>query len=82
MDAGDTVRMKSTRDIYVVACRHGSLVYLCSATPQSCYADEIVLEKEATPAERENTLRALAAGSGTGHRPQCARERLAQEGIV
>ena len=76
MDTGDTVRNKATRITYMVACVHGSVVHLAGFPPITMRMDDLELVREATDGERLAHLRAMADSSSSGHRAECARQRL------
>ena len=76
IDTGDLVRIKHTRDQWLVCCVHDAVVYLNWPGNRTVRLDDIELVRSASTAERHLMLTALAQSSGAGHRPRCARERL------
>ena len=77
IDTGDWVRHKITREKSRVACVHAPIAYLCGHPPVPVRLDDLELLEESTQTDRHALLEDLARGTGNGHRPRCARERLA-----
>lgn len=78
MDTGDLIRHKHTGDLHLVACVHPPHVYPIGWPSSPFRLDDVVLIAEALPDDRRMQIEALAASTGDGHRPKCARERLSQ----
>jgi hypothetical protein len=77
IDTGDLVRDKRSGELWNVACVHDYVVFLCRPGDDAVRIDDVHLERQATPEQRQGLLTALAGSSGNGHRPRCARDRLA-----
>jgi len=75
VNCADLVRLKASGEQWRVACVHDYVVYLC-APGDAVRRDDIELVQEATAEQREAMIASLAAGTGEGHRPRCARERM------
>jgi hypothetical protein len=78
MDTGDTIRHKTDRRIEIVACVHGHTAHLIGSEHRQVHVSEWEMVREATDAERMAHLRAMALSTGKGHRPDCARQRVAR----
>lgn len=76
MDTADLIRVKHTGEQWLVACTHGSIVYLNWPGNRTLRRDDVELVQAATATERHALLEALASSSGTSHSPTCARARL------
>lgn len=76
-DTGDLILHKPTRLTYWVACCHDDKwIHTCGPELRLLAADcEIV--RAASESERRENMQAMASSTGPGHRPQCARRRLA-----
>lgn len=79
MDTGDIIRHKRTRETFWVACCHPPIVYPIGWPSTPLRLDDVELIAEATDAERAMHIEALSQSTGAGHRPRCARERLAAQ---
>ena len=77
MDTGDKVRRKISGVYEIVSCVHPPIVYLIGYPPTPVRLDELELIEEATDTARQALLEDIAKSSGNGHRPRCARERIA-----
>lgn len=75
LDTGDIVMHDAL--VRMVCCSHDGYVRLAGHPDVPVHESKLHLVKAATDDERVAQLRVLAASTGTGHRPACARERLA-----
>jgi len=79
-DTGDEVRDKPTGIKYTVACVHEThgygVVYTAGVPSRTLRMSDCELVTKASPAERLESLKAMAAVKSEQHRPQCARDRL------
>ena len=78
-DTGDLVRYRG--ELLTVACCHGSTLHPCGHPDRMIQTAECTLANRADPDTRIALLRQMAQVTATGHRPQCARERLQGDGL-
>ena len=76
MDTADLIRHKPTGVTYHVACVHQPWVHTMGHPEMRIRLGDCELVTAATAEQREQTIAVMAESSGTGHRPQCARERI------
>lgn len=76
MDTGDEILHKPSRERHMVACVHPPWLHTAGFPELRLLLIDCTLVREATAEERHAHLSGMAASSGTGHRPVCARERL------
>lgn len=79
IDTGDIIRDKATRLTHMVACVHEPILHTAGFPELRLRLIDVEFVSGATQKQREDQLDALAHSSGTGHRPECARERLRKE---
>ena len=80
IDTADIVRYQGEE--YTVACAHITHIYLMGLAPYCVRRELCTLVTKASSAAAYALTKALAESTGDGHRPKCARERLAAQAYV
>lgn len=75
IDTADTIIHDGA--FLVVSCVHDGRVHTLGWPDVTIPVERCTLHRQASDDERLMLLRQLAGSSGAGHRPRCARERLA-----
>ncbi len=77
IDTGDTVLHQPTGETWTVACVEGGRLSWCGWPEGTADLADCELTAKATPEQRDETLRQLAATGGDDHRQRYAARRLA-----
>lgn len=81
IDTGDTVKHAPTGEQWIVACVQGDRLSWVGWPEGMAYLTDCTLVAKATPEQRDEMLRLLAALRGDDHRKRYAQHRLSLQQV-
>ena len=75
---GDRVKHRPSGEEHVVACSHDAWLHTVGYPERRLMVESCELVEAAGEADRLAMLKAMAQSTGAGHRPACARRKLAE----